>query len=65
MESLKRNHDTKIPYIIDTEDGAKNGVLDLEKMSYEELVDNLLLIPEAINEIVYRDMLEYTKNTNK
>ncbi len=65
MESLKRNHDTKIPYIIDTEDGPEDGVLDLEKMSYDELVDNLLLIPEAINEIVYRDMLEYIKNTNK
>jgi hypothetical protein len=65
MESLKRNHDTKIPYVIDTLDGPIDGILDLEKMSYEELVENLLSIPEAVNEIVYRDMLEYIKNTNK
>jgi hypothetical protein len=65
MEPLERNHVTKFPYTIDTEDGPVNGIMDLEKLSYDELVDNLLLIPEAINEIVYRDMLEYVKNTNK
>lgn len=65
MESIRRNHATKIPYIMDTEEGPIEGVMDLETMSYEDLTDNLLSVPEAINEIVYRDMLEYIKNTNK
>jgi hypothetical protein len=65
MESIKRNHATKIPYIMDTEEGPIVGVMDLETMSYEDLTDSLLSVPEAINEIVYRDMLEYIKNTNK
>jgi hypothetical protein len=65
MESPRRNHATQIPYILDTEDGPIEGVMDLEKMSYADLTENLLSVPEAINEIVYRDMLEYIKNTNK
>jgi hypothetical protein len=64
MEILRRNHNTLIPYIIDTEDGPKNGIIDLEKMSEKELTDRIFTIPEAINELVYRERLESLKNTN-
>jgi len=65
VETPKRSHKTLIPYIIDTEAGPENGVMDLEQMSEEELTDRIFSIPEAINELVYRERLESLKNTNK
>lgn len=65
MKMPERNHETKIPYIIDTEDGPINKVIDLESMSDDELSEQLFTVPEAINEVVYRDMVKYVKNTKE
>jgi hypothetical protein len=65
VADVERKHETKIPYILETKDGPVKGLIDLEAMSHEELVAIVTSTPAAMDEIVYRDMLEYTKNTNK
>jgi hypothetical protein len=65
MKNGKRNHETKIPYLIDTQDGALEGVLDLETMSDDELITRLFEIPEAISEIVYRELAQELDNTKE
>jgi hypothetical protein len=65
VADVERKHETKIPYIVETKDGPIKGIIDLEAMSYEELVARVTTIPAAMDEIVYRDMLGYTNNTNK
>jgi hypothetical protein len=65
VANTERKHETKIPYIVETKNGPIKGILDLESMSYEELVSRVSTLPVAMDEIIYRDMLEYTKNTNE
>lgn len=65
MNPPERTHNTKIPYIVDLERGPEERVINLETMTYDELVDRLFMVPEAIEEIIYRDMLKAFNNTNK
>lgn len=58
MAKLERLHETKLPIIIDTEDGAKEVVVDLAELSDNELAQYIFDTPEAIEEIVYRELVE-------
>lgn len=53
----ERNFDTKFSYIIDTDTGPRDGIMDLTKMSAEELYNLVPDLPEAMMEIVYRDLV--------
>jgi hypothetical protein len=66
MTPLERKHDTKIPYIIDTEDGPKDAILDLATLSDDDLAQYIFEIPQAVEEIVYRELSKEvaTQNTN-
>lgn len=59
MAELERQHETKITYTIDTEDGAKEEVLDLAEMSDEELASYLFTLPQAFQELTYRQLKAY------
>lgn len=58
MATLERKHETKIPYIIDSEDGPEESILDLAELSDDELAQYIFEIPQAIEEIVYRELSE-------
>lgn len=66
MAALERIHETKIPYIIDYEDGAKESILDLATLSDDDLAQYIFEIPQAIEEIVYRELAKEvaTPSTN-
>ena len=59
MEKPKRQHETKIPYIIDTPTGSKEGFLDLAELSLEDLAEYAITLPQAADELLYRQLLEY------
>lgn len=52
-----RNFETKFPYIIDTDTGPTDGIMDLTKMSEEELLNFFPQLPEAMMELVYRELI--------
>lgn len=56
MAPLERKHETKIPYIIDSEDGSKDAILDLATLSDDDLAQYIFEIPQAVEEIVYREL---------
>jgi hypothetical protein len=56
MTAMERQHETKIPYTIDSEDGPKEGVLDLATLSDDDLAQYIFEIPQAVEEIVYREL---------
>ena len=53
----ERNFETKFPYIIDTESGPEDGTMDITKMSEEELLNLTPQLPEAMMELVYRELV--------
>lgn len=59
MEKPERQHETRIPYIIDTPTGSEEGFLDLAKLSLEELDEYAFTLPQAADELLYRQLLEY------
>lgn len=61
----ERNFDTKFSYIIDTDTGPRDGTMDLTKMSEEELYNLVPGLPEAMMEIVYRDLIARTEPENE
>lgn len=65
MADIERKHETKIPYILETKNGAEKGVIDLETLSVEELTARVVTLPVAMDEIIYRQALEYSKNTKE
>jgi hypothetical protein len=56
----KRNFDTEFPYIIDTETGPEDGTINLTKMSEEALLNLVPQLPEAMMELVYREIISET-----
>jgi hypothetical protein len=65
VADIERKHETKIPYIIETKNGAENGVIDLEALSYEELVARVVTLPAAMDELMYRQAVNDSKNTKQ
>lgn len=53
----ERAHETKFPYIIDTDTGPRDGTMDLTKMSEEELLNLVPQLPEAMMELIYRELV--------
>lgn len=58
MPNPPRLFKTKFPYTLDISDekGQVGGILDLEKLSDEELSALIFQIPEATEELVYREL---------
>lgn len=56
MAEIKRLHDTKIPILIDTEDGAKEIVVDLEELTTSELYSLVFELPQVTDELYYRTL---------
>lgn len=54
VDKAKRDYNTEFPYLIDNEDGPEEGVLDITKLSDEELLDLIPTIPEATKELYFR-----------
>lgn len=57
MEKAERNYVTKFPYLIDNEDGPEDGVLDITKLSDDELLDLIPALPEATKELYFRQYI--------
>lgn len=55
---MKREHETKIPVIVETESGAIESTIDLAKLSDAELVDLIPQVPLAMVEYHYRFLSE-------
>lgn len=68
MAKLIRQHQTKLPIIIDTEDGPEEITIDLAELSDDELAQYIFDVPQAVEEIVYRELnaqLGIQDNDNK
>ena len=53
-ENVERNFETKFPYIIDTTTGPRDGVMDLTKMTEDELLQYIPELLEASMELQFR-----------
>jgi hypothetical protein len=54
----------KIARTFETKTASTKGILDLEKLSDEELATLIFQVPQAIQEIVYRELNQQTDSTN-
>lgn len=64
MDKPVRLHETKIPVIVDTVNGPIDDVIDLATMSEDELIDLIAVVPSAAQELVYRDLLAESEETD-
>lgn len=64
MDKLERLHETKIPVIVETTNGALDDTIDLEAMSEDELFDIAFSVPQAMQELAYRDALATLSEDN-
>jgi len=54
---MERKHETKVLYLIDNEDSAEEHVVDLAELSDEELGGYVLVLPQALDEVLYRALI--------